>query len=203
MDAWFWIHLYILWRGLWLILGETLDRLLEGPRPERLVSLRMRMCSLRSVFKYVKLLRRHDASHRRAPRYPRLVVEGTYFPRDAFLSPTVTVHGDATDEDKARMVDIVRQYPLFHRALTEEEAVLAKFGTWMKIVALKAHFAHHAVFVQVAKLCRRRGAFFVATVSNDPFLEPSLTAIGLDTDMRQDVAAIAEAISNLKIISFQ
>lgn len=204
MDVWFWIHMYVVWRGVSLIVWETLDRIV-GTDPDKLVTLRMRMPSLKSLFKYVSLLRRHDLRNRRPTKFPRLIVEGTYYPPEAMLAPYVTVQGDASDEDKARMLEIVNKYPMFARpdaVSTKTTAKASKQWTWMKIVALRANLAHHAVFTGLHRLCRDQGGFLVATVTNDPFASSSLILIGIDPDMQHDIQKIAKPIVGLKITSF-
>jgi hypothetical protein len=197
MDAWFWIHMYVLFRGLCQILSETIGEAAGIPR-EKMYVVKMRMPTLTALFKYVNRLRVHDLRRRRHWSLPRLVVHGTYFPPEAHVRPVFTVHGETTPQDKAALQQIVDKYPGFATPLAS-----GKTGcTWMRIVALKVHCGYHHVVAELNRLCRSQGALMVLTITNDPFVEPCVTTIGLHDGIKEDVVRVLSKISNIKFVSF-
>lgn len=197
MDVWFWIHSYIVFRGLWEILWETVADI-AGTSPERIVYVKMRLPTLTSVFKYVHRLRVHNFRRRKHWSFPRLVVEGTYFPPEAHVKPFFTVEGDPLPQDRARMVEILQKYPGFAVFQTRVPSV-----TWMRIVALKVHYAYHQVVMDAKRICFTKGAFLVLTITNDPLVQPCVTMIGLHDDaIKDDIDVVLGKIPNLLRHSF-
>lgn len=196
MDAWFWIHMYIVFRGLCQILCDMVAEVAGTTSPEKIFAVNMRMPTLTALFKYVNRLRTHDLRRRRHWSLPRLVVDGTYFPPEAHVRPVFTIHGKTTPEDKAALQRIMQAYPGFRTTTATPQC------TWMRIVALKVHCAYHGVVAELHRLCKTHGAMLVLTITNDPFVEPCVTMIGLHDGIKDDVDSVLAKIATLKSISF-
>lgn len=196
MDAWFWIHMYVVFRGLCQIFLETIADV-RGTKPEAMVSIKFRMPTLPALFKYVYRLRLHDLRHRRHWPMPRLVVDGTYFPPEAHVRPVVTIHGETTQDDRKALQTILKKYPGFRANISGH-----RNGTWMRIVALKVHCGYHNVVTELNRICRAKGALLVLTVTNDPHVESCVTMIGLHDGIKDDVDRVLATIANLRSVNF-
>lgn len=190
MDAWFWIHLYVVFRGLCAIFWETIEEV-AGARPEKLLYIKMQMPTLTSLGKYVSKLRKYDIRSRQSPSLPRLIVEGTYYPPDFRVTPFFTIHGHTTADDMIHVKAIMDQYPNFARTKPKM--------SWFRMLAIKVHSENRKIIAEAHRLCLSKGIFFVVTVTNDPFVEPFAITIGLDAELEQEVVATMDCIS---VVSF-
>lgn len=200
MDAWFWLHMYIVFRGLLAILIETIAEI-AGSRPEEVCCVQMRMPTLASLFKYMNRLRAYDVGRRKHWSFPRLIVEGTYFPPEAHVRPFFKVEGQTTARDKKAMADIVSKYPGFQVVPSSQPQLPTV--TWMRVVALKVHHVYRRAVLDIRRVCLHHGAFLVLTITNDPTDAAVATTIGLhDAATKNDIDVVLHKIPNLKRVSF-
>ena len=193
----FWVHVYVAFRGLVAILGDFFQDA-TGASTEKTFGIRINMCSLKKLFTYVHRLRDYDLRHRqRFPDLPRMVVEGTYYPPVSRIKPYVKVHGETTDEDKVFLMQLLEKFPDF-----AGNAPGAHAKPWIRVLALKVHCAYYAFIGELHRLCRDKGVDFVVTVTNDPFVEPVVVAIGVHGPLAETFQDLLSKIPQLKLVFF-
>lgn len=190
---WFLLTTYVWYRGVCLVFLETLENCwaLMGPdRRAPMVSVTFKMHSINSVFKY--FYRLLHMSKKRS--FPLVVIEGTYAPKRSFQNAGIFIRGDICEHHRKNILTIVEKYPSIHKAYPH--------GSWLKVIAFKAHIVYQSVFYQLYKLCQEQGGFFLGTVTNDPFADPHLTCIGFDDFVFLETKKITKTIPQITVVSF-
>jgi hypothetical protein len=174
---------YVFVRGLWVVVcRDVVGTLCEMiAKEDRVAYVGLRFSSLKTALQGLHRLVHYDRLSRKSA--PRLVVESTYAPGLAWApGPALRLGGAVTNHERQVIERIVGPY--------QEAVPRAIKSAFVKVVSLKAHFAHDLVFFRLGELCRRRGGFFVATVTTDPFCRGHLVCIGLEEEMRARVLTI-------------
>jgi hypothetical protein len=106
------IHLYIVWRGAWLVFWEAFGAISHmydkwtGASPSKPIKVTYKMYSVNAVFKYLFRLLRLDFGE----ETPMVLIEGTYAPKRSFIK----IHGPMCENRRRDIQDVVEQYLCLH-----------------------------------------------------------------------------------------